>query len=119
MDVERAEDAHEVGRDGDLRREFAEDGALVEVGAEEGFGVETTPVDAVGGDGLFAVCEGRFDLRPVVVGAAPDGGGPVCVECIQRSMTGPEPVAEGGGAARAVAVGRTVAAVFVADMPEF
>ncbi len=112
--VETGERAHEVGRDGHVRRDLAQRDHLVEHEVGGLVGDETFPIQVVAVDAGLADLAGRLDLAPVGVGVAPERGPPGLVEVVQRSVAGAQPLGEGGPAMVAV----TLAAVLVGKVPE-
>ena len=114
--VALAQRRHEVGGDGDARREAVQDVPLhAEVLAHGGVG-EPLVVQRLGGvDGRRGE-PGRVDVLEVAVALAPEGRAPGLVDRVDRAVRGGEPAAEVGGAGRAVA-GGDGDAVLVVDVP--
>lgn len=115
--VALAERGHEVGGDGDARREPVQDvpfghEVLAQGGVGEAAVVELLRRVADGGCGAR-----RVDLLVRGVALAPERGAPGFVDRVEGSVRGAEPVAEVGGAAAAVA-GADGDAVLVVHVPE-
>ena len=105
------EEAHHVGGDElAVVRVGADDVELIFLVAAPGVGDEALPAEEETG-----VAAGGFDrdLRPVVVGFAPVGGGPFVVEVVEGAVAGFEPVVEAGLVGGAVGF----VGVFVVDLP--
>ena len=99
---------------GHVRRDRAQDVALVAVAVKLAFAHEAEVIDVQAVRQRLAASQRRHDLRPVGEGVAPERRPPARVEFVERAVLRLEPLAEAGGAGLAVAD----AAVLVADVPE-
>ena len=114
--VERLEEAHEVGGDGDARRVLGQLLPLGLVALQERVAGEALEVQALGRVGPGRRPPGRDHLRPVGIALRPEVGSPGPVELLDRLVAALQPAPEVGRRDVAIA-GRHVAAVLVPDVP--
>ena len=111
--VDAGVDAHQVRGAGNIGCDALERFHLDLIPLDELLGGEALPIELLRMHGLLADGGGRFDLRPVGIGVAPERGPPGLIERVQRAVFFLQPGAEillTGGA-------MAFAAELVADVP--